>query len=55
MAASVVEDYVKKWKPKWNEAQLAWASKGIATASGILSFGFVFIAAAMGNIFTVSD
>jgi hypothetical protein len=54
LAASVVEDYVKKWRPNWNDSQLAWVSKFIATATGFLSFGFVYIAEQMGNIFTVS-
>jgi len=54
LAASVVEDYVKKWKPKWNDAKLAIVSKVIATATGVLSFGFVYIAELMGNIFTVN-
>ncbi|XP_035710979.1 sodium-coupled monocarboxylate transporter 2 isoform X2 [Folsomia candida] len=54
LAASVVEDYVKKWRPTWNDTKLAWVSKGIATATGFLSFGFVFIAEQMGNIFTAA-
>jgi hypothetical protein len=53
LAASVVEDYVRKWRPNWDDSKLAVVSKVIATATGVLSFGFVYVAELMGNIFTV--
>ena len=52
LAASVVEDYVKKWRPGLSDAKLAMVSKGISAVSGVIAFGFVFIAASMGNIFS---
>lgn len=52
LAASVVEDYVKKWRPGLSDAKLALISKLISVLSGILAFGFVFIASSMGNIFS---
>lgn len=52
LAASVVEDYVKKWRPGLSDSQLALISKAISVVSGVVAFGFVFIAESMGNIFS---
>lgn len=52
LAASVVEDYVKKWRPGLPDSKLALISKGISVISGVIAFGFVFIAESMGNIFS---
>ncbi|CAL8103918.1 unnamed protein product [Orchesella dallaii] len=54
LAASVVEDYVKKWWPGLPDSKLALVSKGISAISGVVAFGFVFIAESMGNIFSAA-
>jgi Na+/proline symporter len=53
LAAIIVEDYVKKWKPNLSEAKLTLISKEISVVTGLLGFGFVFIAERMGSIFSV--
>ena len=54
LAASITEDYVRKWRPGLTDTKMALASKVTALVTGLLAFGFVFIAEQMGNIFAAA-
>jgi len=54
LAANIVEDYVKKYKQGLTDTQLAIICKVISVITGLMGFGFVFIAEQMGSIFSVS-
>ncbi|XP_021946912.2 sodium-coupled monocarboxylate transporter 2 [Folsomia candida] len=54
LAAIITEDYVRKFKPDISDAVLLNVSRIVSIVSGILSFGFVFIAMNMGNIYPVA-
>jgi len=51
----ITEDYVKNWKPDMSDANLSRISKLVSVISGVLAFGFVFIAETMGDIFPVNQ
>src|SRR4051794_2340197 len=51
LAASITEDYIRKWRPGLSDTQMAYTSKISALVTGLLAFGFVFVAEQMGNIF----
>ena len=55
LAANIVEDYVKKYRPNLSEKKLAIVCKIISVITGLMGFGFVFIAEQMGSIFSVSE
>ncbi|OXA58926.1 Sodium-coupled monocarboxylate transporter 1 [Folsomia candida] len=54
LSAIITEDYVKKWRPNYKDAQLARISKIVSVVGGILSFAFVFVAELMGDIFPIA-
>lgn len=54
LAAIITEDYVRKFKADLSDASLLKISRLVSVVSGLLSFGFVYIAKNMGNIYPVS-
>ncbi|CAG7709868.1 unnamed protein product, partial [Allacma fusca] len=52
LAAIITEDYIKKWVPDISDSRLSTIAKIISVVCGLLSFGFIFAAEQMGNVFS---
>lgn len=53
LAANCAEDFIKAWKPEWGKS--SYTTKIVSVMFGLLAFGFVFIAAEIGSIFSAAS
>jgi hypothetical protein len=54
LPAIIVEDYVKPYRPDLSDIKLGYISKIISAVGGLISFGALFLVAAVGNILPVT-
>ncbi|KAG4068534.1 hypothetical protein HA402_004875 [Bradysia odoriphaga] len=54
LTALITEDFVKHYRPQWDEIKLGYTSKIISTVTGLISFALVFVVRILNRTINIS-
>ncbi|KAJ6648014.1 Sodium-coupled monocarboxylate transporter 1, partial [Pseudolycoriella hygida] len=54
LTALITEDFVKKYRPEWDEIKLGYVSKIISTVTGLIAFALVFVVRILNYTINIS-